>query len=518
MKFLIPHGIAKGDFMKKKLTILIVLLACGSFLSAATAYSTILSRAKANSPQMQNAELTYQNSLLTQQQNDLDDVVQVTVSSGTVSVLPNDNSSTTLGDSLRSLRRIFPWLDEAAAKNEESLNTVISSTTNADLTLSPSVEIVLPNDGQTTITASTGLGFEYGDKDYYSVSPSVSAKHTFDLTGYDSDIAVSLSNSRTALQSEMTYRMAHLSFESQVLSSIKAILQAEQQLDEAKWNLSKAEKTLSDSLELGNMSEGSISYLQTVNQINLQKNSIAALEKQIATACEQYTTLTGLTWDGVDDLPSPDLTLNILEIGNTDVVLAGIDVQIAQQAIETKNHEINPASISVSGDVSSSLSPNRKSIGGSAAVSFNSGNWSIGTGFGGSYSNQTKEFTPSLTFAGSWTNKTTKRSDDLELQKLNNDLISAQNDLTDARTEYVQSAQNLQLEILNYTYTLQNQDAQNSYLASNLEYLNRLYEAGLCSHDEIEDAQKELEWAEYDNTINIIDGLIIENKIAQLNV
>ena len=88
MKFLIPHGIAKGDFMKKKLTILIVLLACGSFLSAATAYSTILSRAKANSPQMQNAELTYQNSLLTQQQNDLDDVVQVTVSSGTVSVLP----------------------------------------------------------------------------------------------------------------------------------------------------------------------------------------------------------------------------------------------------------------------------------------------------------------------------------------------------------------------------------------------------------------------------------------------
>ena len=27
-----------------------------------------------------------------------------------------------------------------------------------------------------------------------------------------------------------------------------------------------------------------------------------------------------------------------------------------------------------------------------------------------------------------------------------------------------------------------------------------------------------IEWAEYDNTINIIDGLIIENKIAQLNV
>ena len=491
MKFLIPHGIAKGDFMKKKLTILTVLLACGSFLSAATAYSTILSSAKANSPQMQNAELTYQNSLLTQQQNDLDDVVQVTVSSGTVSVLPADN-----GFNPQTGRK----------------------TVNEDLSLEPSVEIVLPNDGQTTITASTGLGFEYGDKDYYSVSPSVSAKHTFDLTGYDSDIAVSLSNSRTALQSEMTYRMAHLSFESQVLSSIKAILQAEQQLDEAKWNLSKAEKTLSDSLELGNMSEGSISYLQTVNQINLQKNSIAALEKQIATACEQYTTLTGLTWDGVDDLPSPDLTLNILPSGNTDVVLAGIDVEIATQNIEAKNASVSPSSIVVNGGVNGQISSSGKAIEGSAGVTYNAGNWSIGTGFSASKVQGSNDLNPSLTFAGSWTNKTTKRSDDLELQKLNNDLISAQNDLTDARTEYVQSVQNLRLEILNYTYTLQNQDAQNSYLASNLEYLNRLYEAGLCSHDEIEDAQKELEWAEYDNTINIIDGLIIENKIAQLNV
>lgn len=491
MKFLIPHGIAKGDFMKKKLTILTVLLACGSLLSAATAYSTILSSAKANSPQMQNAELTYQNSLLTQQQNDLDDVVQVTVSSGTVSVLP--------------------------AKNSYNLQTS-RETVNEDLSLEPTVEVVLPNDGQTTITASTGLGFEYGDKDYYSVSPSVSAKHTFDLTGYDSDIAVSLSNSRTALQSEMTYRMAHLSFESQVLSSIKAILQAEQQLDEAKWNLSKAEKTLSDSLELGNMSEGSISYLQTVNQINLQKNSIAALEKQIATACEQYTTLTGLTWDGVDDLPSPDLTLNILPSGNTDVVLAGIDVEIATQNIEAKNASVSPSAIVVNGGVNGQISSSGKAIEGSAGVTYNAGNWSIGTGFSASKVQGSNDLNPSLTFAGSWTNKTTKRSDDLELQKLNNDLISAQNDLTDARTEYVQSAQNLQLEILNYTYTLQNQDAQNSYLASNLEYLNRLYEAGLCSHDEIEDAQKELEWAEYDNTINIIDGLIIENKIAQLNV
>ena len=66
----------------KKASGLILLLALSGATLWATDYSVILQKATENSPEMRNAELTYQNSLLTQQQNDLDDSVKVTVSTG----------------------------------------------------------------------------------------------------------------------------------------------------------------------------------------------------------------------------------------------------------------------------------------------------------------------------------------------------------------------------------------------------------------------------------------------------
>lgn len=472
--------------MKRMLSVLSLVVLGASLLCAATPYSEILSRAMANSPQMQNNELSHQNSLLTQQQNELDDVVQVTVSSGNISLPLTDTVLTERGE------------------------------VDSSWSMSPSVEIVLPNDGQTTITASTGVGFAYNDIERYSVSPSISASHTFDLTGYDSDLATTLSNARADLQSEMTYQSAKLNFERSVLTSIRAILQAEQSLDEAQYNLEKAERTLANALELGNMSEESVSYRQQVNAINLQKRTIDATEKQIQTASEQYTTLTGLVWDGVEALPTPDLTLNILESGNTSVVLAALDVQIAQQAIETKNHQTNPSALRLSGGVDGSVVAGDKSASANVGFAYNAGNWSVGTSVAGTYDNSS--FYPSMTIVGSWTNKTTKRSDDIELQMLNNNLISAQNSLTDARTEYVQDAQNLQLQILNHNYTLENTAATRDYLEANLEYTQTLFDAGLCTQDDLNDAKKEVEWAAVDETVNTIDGLILQIDIALLNV
>lgn len=502
--------------MKRVMTVFAVCALSLSALTAATPYAEILSAAMTNSPAMQNNELTYQNSLLTQQQNELDDVVKVTVSSGTVSVLPADNTVTSLTDTLRP----FSSVNSQIASLVESgvLDSYQTERTNADFTMTPSVEVVLPNDGSTTITASTGLGFEYGDGSYYSVSPSVGVSHTFDLTGYDTDLQSTLSNARASLESERTYQNARLTFENQVLSSIKAILQAEQSLDKARYELEKAQKDLDNALALGNMSQDSVSYLQTVNSINLQQRTIDATQKQIETASAQYTTLTGLVWDGVDSLPQPDLTLSILPGGNTNVLVADIDVQLAQHAIDTKNHSVNPSSLTVTGAVNSALSDSSKSVSGNAGVTYTAGNWSVSSVLGGSYSNERNRFTPSLTVGGSWTNKTTRRSDDLELQRLNNSLISAQNDLTDARSTYVQDAQNLQIEILNYNYTLQTQAATRDYLEANYEYMQTLYDAGLCTEDQLNDARKELEWADVDDQVNTIDGLVLQNRISLLNL
>ena len=123
-----------------------------------------------------------------------------------------------------------------------------------------------------------------------------------------------------------------------------------------------------------------------------------------------------------------------------------------------------------------------------------------------------------MTISGSWTNKTTKRSDDLALQKLNNDLISAQNDLIQARTSYIQNAQALQIDIMNHNFTLQQAVANRNYLANNLAYVQSLYDEGLATEQQLSDAQRELEWADVTDKVNTIDGLILQNRIAMLNI
>lgn len=473
----------------KKNVLLAALLLSSAVPLMATPYAEILSAAMANSPQMRASELAYQNSQLTQQQYNLPDSVQVTVSTGTVSVLPADN-----------------------ARNPMNGRETVSP----DFSMAPSVEVVLPNDGQTTITASTGLGFEYNGSGYYDFTPSISAKHTFDLTGWDSEASADLSSARASLQSEQVWQRTRLSFENQVLTSIKAILQAEQALDQARYNLEVAEKELQDNLTLGLMSEGSVSYQQEVNSINLQKGNIDAMEKQIATAQEQYKTLTDLDWDGVEELPTPDLTVNILPTGNTAVILAQIDVQIAEQALADKRHAVSPSGITLSGGVNGTINKNDNSAGGNVGLSYNAGNWSVGTTFSGSYDNS--DFIPSLTFTGSWSNKTTKRSDELQIQILENEVISAQSDLTAARTSYVQAMQDLANRVISHNYTVQNQVATDAYNTAALEHQKQLYEAGLCSADDVRQAEKTIEWASYDNMINTVDGLLLQNEIQQQNI
>ena len=95
--------------MKKNIILSIIIIMVCSTLYA-TDYNEIIQKAKSESKSVQNAELSYLNSKLTLEKSELEDELQITVS-GNAQVSP-------------------------------------------DLTLAPTVKIVLPNDGSTTITAT----------------------------------------------------------------------------------------------------------------------------------------------------------------------------------------------------------------------------------------------------------------------------------------------------------------------------------------------------------------------------
>lgn len=472
--------------MKRRLVLAMTLLVTAMTLCAAP-YSDILSGAKANSITLKNAEISYRNALISVDKNSLEDEVQITVS-GSAKVSPS-------------------------------------------LSVSPSVKVVLPNDGSTTIEAAVPVSLDYSDVSIYSASPSVTVKHLFDLTGYDKKAITDLSNSKSLLGSEQTYQNAVISFETTVLNSIKSLLAAEKNLAAQKYTLAENEKSLNDRVALGQITEGSVTWQQLSNQIAISRNTIASLERQIENAKAQYKTLTGMEWDGVTDLPEPDLSFTVLPTGNTSVIMKQIDAEIAKANLDAKNVQLNPQAVSVNGTLSSTNSKSiaktltgnvpvqTNSIDLSAGATYSQSNWSVGSSVGFSYNARDNKFdTPSLTISGNWQNKNTTKKDELELQSLSNMVIAAENSAQDELTSYIQSARSLELDIMQYEYTKIQTASNSDYLKAGLENVKALYEAGLATDAELKKAEFNVKMDEYDTMSVIIDGLLLQNRIRQLNL
>ena len=445
----------------------------------ATDYNEIIQKAKSESKSVQNAELSYLNSKLTLEKSELEDELQITVS-GNAQVSP-------------------------------------------DLTVAPTVKIVLPNDGSTTITATVPSSLNYDDTKIYSFSPKVTVDHNFDLSGFDEDVLTALSNSRTALNNEYTYQYALLSFENTCISTIKTIVNLEKNIENQSYLIEKSEKSIKEKLALGQITTSSITYKQLINQLELSKNTLKAYEKQYEIAKSQYKEATNLDWDGLSNLPSPDLTLSLLPTGNTKVILATIDEEIAKENINSKNASLNPQNVKVSGGVESANLKNslgeKNFLTATAGATYSQGNWSVGASLSSSYDFKKNSFdTPSVTVSGSWSNKTTKRSDEIELQKLQNSLVSATNSASEEYTSYLQSYNALQLEVLQYEFNVTQTNANTEYLKANLENVKALYDAGLATKQELEDAEFNVKLDEYTQTVLVLDGLTLSNKIKMLNL
>ena len=445
----------------------------------ATDYNEIIQKAKSESKSVQNAELSYLNSKLTLEKSELEDELQITVS-GNAQVSP-------------------------------------------DLTVAPTVKIVLPNDGSTTITATVPSSLNYDDTKIYSFSPKVTVDHNFDLSGFDEDVLTALSNSRTALNNEYTYQYALLSFENTCISTIKTIVNLEKNIENQSYLIEKSEKSIKEKLALGQITTSSITYKQLINQLELSKNTLKAYEKQYEIAKSQYKEATNLDWDGLSNLPSPDLTLSLLPTGNTKVIVATIDEEIAKENINSKNAALNPQNVKVSGGVESANLKNslgeKNSLTATAGATYSQGNWSVGASLSSSYDFKKNSFdTPSVKVSGSWSNKTTKRSDEIELQKLQNSLVSASNSASEEYTSYLQSYNALQLEVLQYEFNVTQTNANTEYLKANLENVKALYDAGLATKQELEDAEFNVKLDEYTQTVLVLDGLTLSNKIKMLNL
>lgn len=459
-----------------------------------TTLETILQQASVSSPQMQSFALNKKNTELAVSISDTDDELGIEVTSGNVTAMYDD------------------------AKNAYIFNTSGIEAT-----------FTLPDDGDTTITVGTGAVAYTPNGDIYSLAPGISSTHTFTY-GETGDNRSSLLSKQNLVLAGFTYENNVISFENSVYQQIIALLTNEKSQKATEKQLSDLEKEVSDALSLKTLSKESLSYQSQLNSLQSLKSSLSSLENNHTLLKQQYTLLTGLAWEGVSSIPVPDLAYASNPNGNTNVSLKSLAIQVASEDLKIAKAALTNKNLIVGGGLSASSSNDSLGWGtsygissftglkGNVQASLSSKNFSVGAKFNGTYDMDDQEFSPSLTVSGTWKNNASALSETLNLQKLENNVLIAQIEYTNALNDYLVSEASLNGQIARWQldYAL----LQNSmeYNMQALEYQKTLLSRGLAKQSDVDSASHVVEQDAYEMAITLLEGLVVQNSIRSMQI
>jgi len=448
---------------KNRIFIIFLMMTVALFSINATTIEEILSSAKENSPSYQNVLLTYQNGLLNIAQLEEEDKVQVSVDAN-------------------------------------------ANTNDVALSVDPTVTVKLPNDGNTTIKGSASLSTQY-DSGTTKIGGSLGVSHTFDFSGYTSDKAEDLSYMSTKYTTERNNKTSELSFEISVLSVISSILRTERSIQQDEFSVEKQETVYNKLVALKTYSEQSSVYVNTVNTLNSLKTSLEASKEQYNQLLLQYKTLTGLEWNGVEELEAPVLSLTTYEDGNTEVLLKSLSVQSSEESYKKAVSSANPSSLSTG--LSLGIDANKKfTIGGTATYTAKNWNVSVTPSFDISSSG---DVTPSVSISGHWNNDTS--SSDREINRALNDAKTATNNYVEALSSYQEEALSYALKILQWNNSLTQAETDMEYKKTLLDNMQALYDLGLETVENLKSAELNYSLSQIDYDLVIIEGLTLERNL-----
>ena len=471
--------------MNKKIMFSALLLFSLSSVPALT-LDEIINAANSVSYEVKNAELSHANSLLQIEESDIDDEALWSVEAAVTPLSSNDLSS----------------------------DSFDIGTLNASVTL--------PNDGKTAISVSSPLAFGYDGA--FSISPGVRASHTFDFNYFDEDRITDLSNARSRISTERVYYSALYSFNQSVIAMVSNILTVERGIKSYEHSIRNAEREISNMLSLRSATEESISYKRAKLEADNLKRSLENYQDQYEKAKEQFKAATGLDWDGLEPFDLPSLNLSVMENGNSEVMEYSLDSEIARLSVEEKEKAMDPMSLLVGGGLGMGIKNEKgkarydsglegalkkweDTISADLSADLSLSNWSLGASFSASSPLDSLELTPKLTISGSWKNNTALEADRLELERLRNSAVGAENDYLDSLTSYNIEGRTLENRILDFNFRMLNATQNEEYLRSVLEREKEYYGKGLIRIEDVEDAEFNLSDAEYETLITSLDGL-----------
>lgn len=465
---------------QRRLAVLCLVLAATVPLTAIP-LQDLITQALAESSNMKDLEYSKQKALLTVGLNQVEDELGIAVGSGEVTATYNSG------------------------------NYVFS-------TSGTNVAFTLPNDGKTTINVSTGAMDIDAPYSNFSISPSVSASHTLTY-GYTADNQKSLLNRQTEVLALSTYESSKLNFTTSLYSQIDSLLENEKSIKQTEKDLADLQTSLQQNLSLKLIRSDSLAYQAQEQAIKVKEATLANLQSTRELLLRQFSLLAGFAWEGVEAIPEPNLSFTSNPMGNSSVLLKSLALDLAKEELALKKAEFTNKSLVLNGGVSSSHSSSpTDGLSASAAATLQSKNLSAKAGLSGTYNYSTKTFSPSLTVSGSWNNNKTLASDALTLQKLENEVLIAELAYQTALNEYLQNAATLESNIAAWKMTHALHRQSMDYNLALLKQQQTLFEKGLATKADVDDAAFNVEIDAYTLSSILLDGLKLENQIRALQI
>lgn len=474
---------------QRRLAVLCLVLAATVPLTAIP-LQDLITQALAESTNMKDLEYSKQKALLTVGLNQVEDELGIAVGSGEVTATYNSG------------------------------NYVFS-------TSGTNVAFTLPNDGKTTINVSTGsMGID-APYSYSSISPSVSASHTLTY-GYTADNQKSLLNRQTEVLALSTYDSSKLNFTTSLYSQIDSLLENEKSIKQTEKDLADLQTSLQQNLSLKLIRSDSLAYQAQEQAIKVKEATLANLQSTRELLLRQFSLLAGFAWEGVEAIPEPNLSFTSNLMGNSSVLLKSLALDLAKEELALKKAEFTNKSLVLNGGVKTTQTSgtvpagvglertNSMSVQASAAI--DAKQFSLSGGVKGTYNFDSGSFSPSLSVSGSWNNNKTLASDALTLQKLENEVLIAELAYQTALNEYLQNAATLESNIAAWEMTHALHRQSMDYNLALLKQQQTLFEKGLATKADVDDAAFNTEIDAYTLSSILLDGLKLGNQIRALQI
>lgn len=470
--------------------VLVLVLILGITSAFSQSLEDIVSKALGESSQMQDLEITKNNALLTQRISDAEEGVGISISSGTVSTTydPSKNS--------------YEFMTSGVGAS-----------------------FVLPNDGDTTISVSTGKMSYLPNGSAFAISPTVSASHTLTY-GYTTDNRQSLANRQTELLATSSYESSKLNFTNTIYKQISSLLENEKAIKQTEKQIADLQRDLQQNLTLKLIREGSLTHETQKQAIASQEATLSGLKASRELLLKQYASLTGTSWEGVDSIPEPVLDFSNNSEENSTVLLQSLAVSMAKEDLALKMAEFENKSLKLSGGIASStidtVFNNDKgdinTVTPELSATLSGKQFSLTGKVEGTYDISKNDFTPTVSISGNWSNNPTSTTDSLTVQKLQNEVLLAEIAYANAKNDYQQSATSLENRIAswNLSYMLLGQTMD--YHKQVLEQQQDLAKRGLATQREVDDAAFTSQMDAYDMATTLLEGLQLENEIRILQI